>query len=394
MQKFSTIWLILNLYILKILISCTKIFLKPIKEKKIRSVLYLENFPIENSGYQYRVEKWAKKLTDKGYYTVIKTTNKDISSYDFNQMNLGLYLVRSMWLRYCQICNSRKFQFVVVRRELLLYNDYGNLFMDKFLLYYHPSVILDFDDDIISSKNEPKKLKGFIPILLQEHSSKFSETLLLYNNFIVASDYLKQLVANYRFDSNYRISVIPTCVDYLKFEKKNYIPKQKLTLGWIGGNQNYFLLDSLIPVLDKLFLKYDFDLLVIGGNKYNKQCSFHVAFKKWELRSEINSLYNIDIGLMPLDRSKISKGKGGFKLIQYMGIGIVSIASNVTINKQIIDDKINSFLANSDEEWYALLEQILIGKINLSAMGDLARQKIQSKYTFDCNLNKYLNIFQ
>ena len=150
----------------------------------------------------------------------------------------------------------------------------------------------------------------------------------------------------------------------------------------------------MIPVLDKLFLKYDFDLLVIGGNKYNKQCSFPVAFKKWELRSEINSLYNIDIGLMPLDRSKISKGKGGFKLIQYMGIGIVSIASNVTINKQIIDDKINSFLANSDEEWYALLEQILIGKINLSAMGDLARQKIQSKYTFDCNLNNYLNIFQ
>ena len=37
---------------------------------------------------------------------------------------------------------------------------------------------------------------------------------------------------------------------------------------------------------------------------------------------------------MPLENTYIGKGKCGFKLIQYMGLGIVSVASAITSNKE------------------------------------------------------------
>lgn len=42
-----------------------------------------------------------------------------------------------------------------------------------------------------------------------------------------------------------------------------------------------------------------------------------------------------------------------------MGLGIVSIASPVTINREIVDDGINSFLASDSDSWEDILLKIL-----------------------------------
>jgi len=112
------------------------------------------------------------------------------------------------------------------------------------------------------------------------------------------------------------------------------------------------------------------------------------------LETEISNLLDIDIGLMPLIDDAESKGKGGFKLIQYMGLGIVSVASPITINKEIVDHQINSFLANDNEEWEFWLSQLLERKFDLQKIGEEARLKINSKYTFSANENNYINFIE
>ena len=82
------------------------------------------------------------------------------------------------------------------------------------------------------------------------------------------------------------------CVDY-----NNYTPKKyqnnvtKLVFGWIGGNHNYKLLDSIIPILDTLSYSYDFKLVVIGGDVYKKDVNFEIEFFPWSLDTEIENLY-------------------------------------------------------------------------------------------------------
>jgi glycosyltransferase involved in cell wall biosynthesis len=397
MNKLYTFLLLISVYFIKFIIWIfTNTYFKKNSNINKNTILFLENFPIENSGYQYRAAKWANLLQENGYIVDILTTNKHISQYDFKLMNHKFFLLRNMYIRFLHCLQARKYSVVIVRRELLLYNDYGNLFMEKFLLKINSNVILDFDDDISAAKKEPRTINSLFGKLMRENGNKFNDTLRHYKKFIVASAYLKNKVLDENksiLPSN--ILVIPTCVDY-----NNYTPKKyqnnvtKLVFGWIGGNHNYKLLDSIIPILDTLSYSYDFKLVVIGGDVYKKDVNFEIEFFPWSLDTEIENLYKIDIGLMPLNDDDISKGKGGFKLIQYMGLGIVSIASAITINKEIVDNKENSFLATDLDSWEEIITNILENKYDLNNMGFKARQKILENYTFEANKNSYINFLQ
>lgn len=387
----------MNLWIIKflcIIISTTHWHRKKVKN----SIVYFENFPFENAGYQYRSEKWCLIFKQSGFQVSIYTLFNDKVVFDekFESKYTSVVHFLILWKRFYQIISSMKFESVVVRRELLFQNDYGNLFFEKLLLKIHPNAILDFDDDLSAAKNQPKKITNWYGKLMQENGDKFNESLKLYKHFIVASDHLKQRVLeqNKNFSESY-ICVIPTCVDYDKYPSKKYsIDIDKINFGWIGGAHNYFLLDQLIPLLEKLSSTFQFKLLVIGDGKYERKTSFSIENRIWNLKTEVKDLMDIDIGLMPLDSSERSKGKGGFKLIQYMGLGIVSVASRITINEQIVDDGVNSFLAESTEDWEKILVKILQKKIDLKEMGAKARKKIERNFTFKANELNYLDFIR
>jgi glycosyltransferase involved in cell wall biosynthesis len=393
MNKIYTFLLLISVYFIKFIIWIfTNTYFKKNSNINKNTILFLENFPIENSGYQYRAAKWVNLLQENGYIVDILTTNKHISQYDFKLMNHKFFLLRNMYIRFLHCLQARKYSVVIVRRELLLYNDYGNLFMEKFLLKINSNVILDFDDDISAAKNEPKKINSIFGKIMMQNGNKFNESLRLYRMFIVATNYLKEkvLLENKNI-KNSDVIVIPTCVDYNKYTNKTYSNKIiNPIFGWIGGNQNYKYIDMLLPIFNKLSNKFSFKLLVIGGEKYIRNTNFEILFTPWSLDTEINNLYKIDIGLMPLIEDKVSKGKGGFKLIQYMGLGIVSIASAITINEEIVDDGVNSFLASDSNSWEVILTNILENKYDIRNTAIKARQKILDNYTFDSNKKKYI----
>lgn len=393
MQKLFLPVLIFTIYSVKalawiILKSSVLVLLNPASKK---GILFLENFPVENSGYQYRANKWAEALKQKHVETQVSTTNQHLSLYDYTLQNHSLYLSKCIWLRFFQCLSARNYQTVIVRREMLLYNDYGNLFMEKFLLSIHPNVILDFDDDIAAAKKQPKAITSWFGKLLGENGNKFNDTLRLYKRFIVASDYLQEkiLVENPNLAPE-NICVIPTCVDYDAYPPKKYdMGAQKINLGWIGGNQNYFLIEGLLPVLEELSLTFNFNLIIIGGKPFTQKTSFETLFFPWSLATEVDNIRKIDIGLMPLNESKEAKGKGGFKLIQYMGLGVVSVASAVTINTQIVKHGEDSFLVYNPSEWKATLAYLLSNTSLLPEIGTKARDKIKKHYTFNAHLEKY-----
>lgn len=396
MNCFYNIYLLICLYWFIFLSKLIPVFIKK-KTHQVRKndILFLDCTPVENAGYQYRSKKWADKLSQAGLKCEVKTLFEDRYKFEghIKKENLTVFYVKSMSRRLRQCIYARNFKTVIVRRELLLFNDYGNLFMEKFLNKLHDNIILDFDDDLSASKGHPRKITNFYGKKMLEQGNKFSDSFLYYHKFITASDYLKTKVLNENSSVNPdEILVVPTCVDYDKYEAKQYSSEIKhICLGWIGGDYNYYLLDLLIPVLNKLFEKYNFKLLVIGGKKYKANVNFEIEFIPWSLDSEIESLYKIDVGLMPLEDDFINRGKSGFKLIQYMGLGIVSVASGITINNEIVDDRIDSFLIKSDNEWETVLIEILEGRIDYKEMGKLARQKIESNYTFKANFDRYYN---
>ena len=77
-----------------------------------------------------------------------------------------------------------------------------------------------------------------------------------------------------------------------------------------------------------------------------------------------------------------------------MRFGIVSVASAVTINNEIVDHGENAFLANSVEEWKEILVTILENKVDFITIGNNACEKTIRNYTFNNNSVKYLNFMQ
>ena len=114
--------------------------------------------------------------------------------------------------------------------------------------------------------------------------------------------------------------------------------------------------------------------------------------EKWSKSAEIEQLATIDIGVMPLEEDDWSKGKCGFKGLQYMAMESVSILSPVGVNKEIINHGKNSFLAETTEDWKRTLS-LLIDDENLrKEIGKEARKTIEERYSVNAMKSEYLKI--
>jgi glycosyltransferase involved in cell wall biosynthesis len=183
---------------------------------------------------------------------------------------------------------------------------------------------------------------------------------------------------------------MPTCVDYNSYEPKVYdMQKTVITFGWIGGNQNLPYLQEIIPAMNYLARQYAIELLVISGKTFEAETDFPLINRPWSLEKEVDDLKTVDVGLMPLPLNDRTKGKGGFKLIQYMGLGIVSVASAITINKEIIEDGVNGFLVEPEQDWAEVLEKVMHQRAKFPTFAQNAREKIMKGYTFEANFEAY-----
>lgn len=217
-------------------------------------------------------------------------------------------------------------------------------------------ILWDFDDHIIESKEITKKDFNFI-----SHYATY---------IIVTHDFLKNLI-----DVPYRNKVvkIPTTDGdmYEMFANNPEITKTRLELlkkelsvVWVATKGNLPNLDMIVPFLDSAarFLKEKKNLrlrlkVICNASLKCKTENLVVENIVWTRKGAIDEMKNAHIGIMPLIDSAFAKGKGGFKLVQYMSIGLPCIASDVGFNKFVVNDKFG-FLVTTELEWVNAVEKL------------------------------------
>lgn len=397
MQKFRTLYFIIRFYSLFIFVKLLAFYFKlfPITSKT-KDILYLESYPKDGSGYTYRVKHWKNMLIEQGYKTEALCVIPESKVYfkEATKKDLSHFIIQNIRIRIKQIIYSGKFKLVIVRRNLVVFNQYGNFFMEKLLKTVSPNIVLDLDDDI--GAESPKYNGSFFQRLMLMPDNHFYGSLDFYKGFICGSNFLKKLTISKIQTDN--LVVIPTCVNYTEIvEPKKYsdITPHPITFGWIGGNHNLSLLKQIIPALNKIHKEYPVQLLVIAGvSNYEFNAEFNVIFEKFSLETEISSMMKMDFGLMPLNDTESARAKCGFKLIQYMGLGIPGIASALTMNNEIIEDKINGWLVPIEEDWYPYLKEAVNNYSKLSEMSKLAAKTVKQRYSFEANADRYLSFIK
>jgi len=172
-----------------------------------------------------------------------------------------------------------------------------------------------------------------------------------------------------------------------------------LTIGWTGTHSTLKQLVPLFPTLEEVYKKHPFRFLLIADQAPDEIPEF-VEFRKWNKKSEITDLMEIDIGLMPLFDTDWERGKCGFKAIQYSALEIPALVSIVGVNRCIVKDGLSGYVLGKMEsnrkiyqDWKVATLQLLENKALRRKMGAVGREWIHKKYSVNSNKEKYSRLF-
>ncbi len=176
-------------------------------------------------------------------------------------------------------------------------------------------------------------------------------------------------------------------------EHINTLTPSQPAIGWTGSHSTLFYLNPLIPILEELEQEVDFEFVVIA-NKDPELPLKNYRFVNWQKETEASDLATIDIGLMPLQDDEWAQGKCGFKLIQYLSLGIPAIASPVGVNRQIIDEGVNGFFATTPEEWKSTILKLINDPILREEFGRNGRKLVVDAYSKTSLEEKFFSLLK
>jgi glycosyltransferase involved in cell wall biosynthesis len=107
----------------------------------------------------------------------------------------------------------------------------------------------------------------------------------------------------------------------------------------------------------------------------------HIEAKEWNEASEPADVREFDIGIMPLRDDPWSRGKCGFKLIQYLASGVPAVASPVGVNRRIVDDGRSGYLCTTDDEWVERLIELVDNRDLRQRMAAAGREDIRREWS-------------
>jgi glycosyltransferase involved in cell wall biosynthesis len=170
-----------------------------------------------------------------------------------------------------------------------------------------------------------------------------------------------------------------------------YANDHKIVLGWSGSHSTAAYLHLLSDVLRELHQEQAFKLLVMGDKDF-KMDGVEVEALPWSADKEIPTLQRIDIGLYPLPDEEWVLGKSGLKALQYMSLGIPTIATAIGANYRVIEDGVSGYLVKTPEEWKAKLRYLMQQPEERRRLGTAAQRRVEELYSIRSNAPVYLSI--
>jgi len=220
--------------------------------------------------------------------------------------------------------------------------------LDAFLLRrYAKKVIYDFDDAVMYSDKHPNEPD-------RKRLVDFERTVKLADLVIAGNKYL----ADHARKFNLNVEVLPTGLNLAEYNIKTRKPSDgKIRLVWIGSESTLGYLHELAPVFEEIGKRFDNVVLRIICDKFFSLNNMRVQKCPWSLQTQVNNLLTSDIGLAPLPDNNFTRGKCGFKILQYFAAGLPVIASPVGVNRQLCGDGRYGFLAGDYQQW---IDKILL----------------------------------
>lgn len=354
-----------------------------------KKVLFLVPYPTNTSPSQrFRFELFYSILREAkiSFRTISFLEGGDSLSVGDIKLSKSVFIIiRGFWNRVLTLFKVRGFDFVFIHREATPVGPPWVEWAIRFI--FRKQIIYDFDDAIWTTDRieEPALVR------VLKWRGKVASICKWSYKISAGNDYLLKFASSF----NKNLHLVPTVVDTVA----THFPGQQresssVTIGWTGSSSTLKYLYEIVPVLQSIQLKYsNVNFLIIADKNPNLPLQ-RVTFLKWNEKTEVADLVKIDIGIMPLPDDEWSRGKCGFKAIQYMALEIPAVVSNVGVNNIIVDSGTNGWVANDENEWITSLSNLIEDKSLRRTMGVKAREKIIKNYSVTSNCSAFLRLFE
>lgn len=337
---------------------------------------------------RYRLEQFFPWFQQKGWEVVYANLldERDDRVFYSSGKFLGKLriLVKAYIRRREQVRSIRADDIVIIHREAFMTRGF---FFERAIRKRSKHVVYDFDDAIwrmdVSEGN--RSLRWI------KDPAKTGSIIALANRVVAGNEYL----AEYARRSNPAVEVIPTTIDTERYiAERPAHGDERIVIGWTGSHTSMAYLEQALPLLYRV-------QSVLGGRVVFRIISdralvapgLNIENIPWNSATEAQDLAAIDIGIMPLPDTEWSRGKCGFKGLQYMGMGIAVVLADVGVNKVIVQHGHNGLLASSDDEWVQHLINLAKDADLRGRLGKNARQTVVDSWSILAWRQRYLDLF-
>ncbi len=232
---------------------------------------------------------------------------------------------------------------------VLLHKKCLNFFDALCLRKYSKKIIYDFDDAIMYSPNHPATDKT-------SHFRLFRRTAKLADMVIAGNSYLAQHAKKL----NNNVHVLPTGLDTKEYSVEDHPNTDgKVRLVWIGSKSTLKYLKEIKPALEEIGFHLDNVVLRIICDDFFDLKNMEVEKCQWSLKNQAENLGTADIGLAPLPNNRFTRGKCGFKILQYQAAHLPVISSPVGVNAEYVTDGITGYLALDNNQWVDRIGELI-----------------------------------
>ncbi len=269
---------------------------------------------------------------------------------------------------------------VLIEKELF---PYLPAFTERLLRLGNAVLIYDFDDAIWHAYER----RRFGALL----ANKIAKVVRSADCVVAGSHYLEEQIQNWGAKA---VAPIPTTVPASRYKGQGLTAMKTADIVWIGSMSTGAHVQNIFPVLERLYRERGTIARLIGFPRalIEGQVPNFIEIVPWSAETELEMLASARIGIMPLPDEPFERGKCGFKLVQYMGIGLATVASPVGENAYIVQDGKTGFLADSDDQWYECLNSLLNAPEMAKNMACAGHKRFNADYSTESAVEKLNDI--
>ncbi|MCF7954333.1 MAG: glycosyltransferase family 4 protein [Phycisphaerae bacterium] len=267
---------------------------------------------------------------------------------------------RGFFSRFRLFVKAGRFDGVFLHKKRL------NFFDAFFLRKFARKIVYDFDvavmyDDKRPERKSPKRLRDFA------RTTRLADTVIAGNSYL----------ADHALKYNNNVEVLPTGLDVDSYDvQTDRTDDGKVRLVWIGSKSTLMYLEELKEVLEEIGRRFDNVVLRIICDAFFDLENMEVEKVNWSLDSQARNLRESDIGLAPLPDDNFTRGKCGFKILQYMAASLAVVASPVGVNRDFVNNGVSGYIAGNQDQWFAALNELIADKQVRDRMGKAARKDV------------------